>query len=93
MSAVDTGGYLDVTTISTDKYDHMPFVTFASCHQYEFDKLSRSLLDIMLFQDGGGAIAGVGAGRSVYLQQNIYTSKSMGYAYATAKPGATFGDV
>lgn len=93
VSAVDTGGYLDVTTISTDKYDHMPFVTFASCHQYEFDKLSRSLLDIMLFQDGGGAIAGVGAGRSVYLQQNIYTSKSMGYAYATAKPGATFGDV
>ncbi|MDO4319826.1 MAG: C25 family cysteine peptidase [Bacteroidales bacterium] len=92
-SFVGIGGYLDNASVGSDKYDVAPFVTFASCHQYEFDKLSRSLLDIMLFERDGGAIGGVGAGRSVYLQQNIFTSKSMGYAYAKAKPGDTFGDV
>lgn len=92
-SFVGIGGYLDNASIAKDEYDFAPFVTFASCHQYEFDRLSRSLLDIMIFEPDGGAIAGVGAGRSVYLQQNIFTSKGMGYAYATAKPGDTYGDV
>lgn len=92
-SMVGQAGYLDCNTTAKDHYECPPFVTFASCHQFEYDQLKRSLLDVMLFEENGGAIAGIGAARDVYLEQNIYTSRYVAKAYAMAKYDDTFGDM
>jgi len=80
-------------TVNSTRYDHPTFTMFSSCDQFAFDRMHNSLLEVMLFQTGGGAIGGVGAVRSVYINYNQLSCLPMARAYAQAKPGETFGDL
>lgn len=82
-----------VSEVNSAKYTYAPYVLFASCDQFSFDHLSNGLVETMLVTEGGGALGGVGATRSVYIEQNPMTTIPVSVAYASSKPGDTFGDV
>lgn len=79
------------TMVSTTEYKYQPFVMFSSCDQFAFDHMAAGLIENMLFQPNGGAIAGVGASRSVYITWNQLVCRNLAKAYASAAPGETFG--
>lgn len=74
-------------------YAYSPFVMFSSCDQFAFDHNANGLMDALLFKENGGALGGVAAVRSVYVEFNQYTCVPINVAFAGAKPGDTFGDV
>lgn len=74
------------------KYRYAPFMMFSSCDQFAYDRPWMSLLEASLLNECG-AIAGVGATRSVYIVYNQVSCGAIARAYANAKPGDTFGDM
>ncbi len=83
----------NTNTVNSTRYDHPTFVMFSSCDQFAFDRMRNGLLEVMMFQVGGGAIGGVGADRSVYINYNQFSCLPMAQAYSLARPGDTFGDI
>lgn len=51
-------------------YDHLPFITFASCDVTRFDGDEVGLAEEMLFKEGGGMIGGICSARTVYASEN-----------------------
>ncbi len=84
---------LDTRKASSLDYDMMPFAVFSSCDQFSYDHMQTGLLESMLFKNRGGAIAGVGATREVYITYNQASCVPIAQAYASAKPGDTYGDL
>ncbi len=82
-----------VANVNATHYDKLPFVMFSSCDQFAFDRMHGGLTESMLFEPKGGAIAGFAAARSVYISYNQLSCVPMAIAYASAKPGAVFGDL
>lgn len=83
----------NTNTVNATRYNHPTFVMFSSCDQFAFDRMRNGLLEVMMFQAGGGAIGGVGADRSVYINYNQLSCLPTAQAYAQARPGDTFGDI
>lgn len=83
----------DKSRASATAYDHAPMVMFSSCDQFGHDRMASGLVETMLAAPRGGAIAGVGACRSVLIAYNQLMCKSMAAAYASAKPGETLGEL
>lgn len=88
--SVDSWG---ISEVSVTNYRYAPFVMFSSCDQYAFDHLANGLVETMMFTDNGGALGGVAAVRSVYIEQNQMSCIPVSIAYASASPGDTFGDI
>ncbi len=87
---------LDAFNANSVQYNHysdLPFIMFSSCSQFAFDNEAGTLLEEMLFKDGGGCIAGVASCRTVYLTFNQVTCLPVARAWAQAQDGDTFGDV
>lgn len=82
-----------ISNVNATKYTYAPFVMFSSCDQFAFDHSSNGLTATMLFERDGGALGGVAAVRSVYMDFNQYVCVPVSIEYARAKPGDTFGDV
>ncbi len=74
-------------------YPDPTFAVFASCDQFDFDHTTPGIMASMLFYERGGAIAGIGSGRGVYLSANPLAVTTLTEAYAKAKHGDTYGDV
>lgn len=98
MSYIGHGGptYIEgysVSEVNNTRYTYAPFLMLASCDQFAFDHSSNGLTSTMLVTENGGALGGVAAVRSVYIEQNQKTAIPVHIAYSTAKPGDTFGDI
>ena len=91
--AINLVSMWNTAAVNATRYEHPTFAMFSSCDQFAFDRMHNSLLEVMMFQVGGGAIGGVGADRSVYINYNQLSCLPMARAYAQAKPGDTFGDL
>lgn len=84
---------LNTRTAESYTYSSLPFVMLSSCDQFAFDRLQNGLLESMLFNVNGGAIAGVAATRSVYIVYNQHTCVPVAAAFAAAGANDTFGSV
>ena len=82
-----------VSEVTSTPYEYAPFVLFSSCDQYSFDHLKNGLVETMITTEKGGALGGVAAVRSVYINENQKTCVPVSEAYASSKPSDTFGDV
>lgn len=78
--------------LQTD-YDFYPIVVVASCDTYNFDRSSNNLGHIMTLKPNGGAIAYIGAGRTVYETMNQRIDQQISRAYAEAPEGSYTGDI
>lgn len=78
---------------NSHSYEYPTFAMFSSCDQFSFDRMRNGLMESMLFKADGGAIAGVAATRSVYIEHNQLACLNVARAYATAKPGDNYGDL
>ncbi len=76
---------------STD-YTVPPVAMLATCSAMPFDRNPESIGAAFLFKENGGAIAVVGACRTVYLDYNQVINAAMADAVFSAKPSATIGD-
>lgn len=88
--------YIDhwsVQTVTRTDYDYPTFAMFSSCDQFSYDHMRNGLMEAMLFKDKGGAIAGVAASRSVFIPHNQLTCLNVARAYASSRPGDTYGDL
>ncbi|MDE6334745.1 MAG: hypothetical protein K2L77_08895, partial [Muribaculaceae bacterium] len=83
----------NTNNVNSTRYNHPTFVMLSSCDQFSFDRMRNGLLEVMLFQPGGGAIGGVAADRSVYINYNQLSCLPVAQAYSLAGPGDTFGDI
>lgn len=83
----------DVSYASGTQYQYLPFVMFSSCDQFSFDHISNGLMETMIFTDGGGAIAGIAADRSVWIDYNQLSCIPVSTAFAEAKSGTTYGEL
>lgn len=82
----------DVNLIRQSPCDDYPFVMFASCETFGFDRL-HSLGQALLTNTQGGAIGIVGASRSVYMDYNKTFATAVSIAYASAGPQTAIGDI
>ncbi len=73
-------------------YSRFPLALLATCYIAPIDRLS-GIADRMVLRPDGGAIAAIGACRSVYLERNKILSYAVAQAYASATPGTTMGEV
>ena len=82
-----------IAEATNNKLEHLPFAVLASCNQFCFDHLSNGLIETMIVTEGAGAVAAIGASRSSYIEQSPYIINFVTQAYATAKPGDTYGEI
>lgn len=83
----------DISKAANTRYTYAPFVMFSSCDQFAFDHSHNGLAETMMLIENGGALGGVAAVRSVYIEHNQKTCIPVSVAYASSKYGDTFGDV
>ena len=93
INFIQSAELLDTRSALAEEYSCYPFVMLSSCAQFTYDGLGSSLLETMLLAPRGGAIGGVAACRSVYLNYNQYTCRAVAEAYAALEPGARLGDI
>ncbi len=74
-------------------YSHLPIWILATCDTYAFDRLSDGIAETMLYYPNGGAIAVVGASRTVYADSNHYLNKALCKAFASATGATTIGQL
>lgn len=79
--------------INNNNYNILPFAHLSTCYSFTFDRHMRHIGEAMFFKPNGGAIAVIGAGRSVFMEYNQYLNLGIATAYANAKPGTTVGDI
>lgn len=83
----------DLPAVHTTGYNYYPFAMIASCDTYEFDRMSQSIAQEMVFQSKGGMIGVVGACREVYQSRNEVLSETMADVFSKSKPGTMTGDI
>lgn len=74
-------------------YGCPPLGVFSTCDTYELDRNTPGLAEMMVKRLNGGTIASVAAARAVFLKFNPLVSYAMARSYASARPGATVGDI
>ena len=75
------------------EYANAPFTMFATCDTYAFDRNENGIAENMVYKYPGGAIAVVGASRTVYQDYNQYVNIAVASEYYSAAGTATTGDV
>lgn len=90
----DMEGVLSPAIIGSYNCTPPPFGVFASCDIYGFDRHgSKSVCDLMTFRNHGGLLGSIASSRTVILQYNRLLSTAIARAYATLRPGDTYGDI
>lgn len=79
--------------VSKTEYLYPPFWMLSTCDTFSFDHLDNGFGEQLLYKENGGAIAFVGAGRTVYADSNYLLSTSVANAFFSAKPGDTVGEI
>lgn len=79
--------------VQNTSYAHPPIAHLSSCDTYAFDRLDDGIAETMVYQPNGGAIAVIGAGRTVYGSYNQYLARAVADAWSTATPDMRIGDV
>lgn len=79
--------------VSKTEYLYPPFWMLSTCDTFSFDHLDNGIGEQLLYKENGGAIAFVGAGRTVYADSNFLLSTSVTNAFFSAKPGDTIGEI
>lgn len=92
-STLGNGNVLTFNTISSNSYDTKPFAMLSTCLSYQFDRPVRAIGEQMFAEPKGGAIAVIGAARSVYASYNQQMENAAMRAFTQARPGATVGSV
>lgn len=82
-----------ITKSNEETYDIKPFVMLATCRALHYDHREENIGEAMLYNNKGGAIALVGALRSVYKDYNQLLNLEMGREFYTAPAGATYGEI
>lgn len=79
--------------INKTSYSYPPFWMLSTCDTFTFDQLNSGFGEQLIYQENGGGIAVVGAGRTVYADSNHILSTAMATAFFSAKPGDTLGEL
>lgn len=79
--------------VENTDYDVFPYAMLATCDSYMFDQLTPSIAEQMVFKPNGGAIAVVGACRTVYETNNQTLNQLISRYYAQATDGTTTGEL
>lgn len=83
----------NLNDVNNTKYNIYPVAMFATCDSYMFDQLSTSLTERMVMMPDGGAIAAIGACRTVYEARNQSLNQAVSREYARSTDGTTTGDL
>lgn len=83
----------DISHVRSTSYSFFPLVMMASCDTYNFDRSTNNLGHVMTLQPNGGAIAYIGACRTVYELMNQVIDQNISHYYAYATESTTIGDV
>ncbi|MDE6402924.1 MAG: hypothetical protein K2K86_03850 [Muribaculaceae bacterium] len=70
-----------------------PFVMLSTCYTLSYDREENGGGEALLYRADGGAIAAVGAGRSVQMNLNQYLNIAVGREYFTLTDKACTGDI
>ena len=70
-----------------------PFVMLSTCHTMSYDRAENGVGETLLYRDNGGAIAAVGAGRSVQMNLNQYLNVAVGREYFSLTGQGYIGDI
>lgn len=82
-----------ITKSNEETYDIKPFVMLATCRALHYDHREENIGEAMLYNRSGGAIALVGALRSVYKEYNQLLNLEVAREFYTAPAGTTYGDI
>lgn len=88
-----TEGLWSQMYINKTEYLFPPFWMLSTCDTFSFDHLDNGFGEQLLYKENGGAIAIVGASRTVYADSNFLLCSSVANAFFSAKPGDTVGDI
>lgn len=77
----------------SNDYAHAPFAMFATCDTYAYDRNENGIAKNMVYKYPGGAIAVVGASRTVYQDYNQYINTAVAREFFSADGETTTGDV
>lgn len=79
--------------VQNTDYDIQPFVMLSTCNTFPFDRQLTSIGEQMLFKSAGGAIALVGAGRTVQMNFNQELNTRVAREFFKRSQSTTMGDV
>lgn len=82
-----------ITRSNEETYDVKPFVMLATCRALHYDHVGENIGEAMLYNGKGGAIALVGALRSVYKEYNQLLNVEMAREFYSAPAGTTYGEI
>lgn len=83
----------DASFVGRMTYDDYPVAILSTCETLGFDRNSLQMGTLMHSVDHGGAIAVIGACRSVYMDLNSSMVDAIVERYAVATPETTVGDI
>ncbi len=78
--------------VSDVSYGYQPFTFLSTCESFGFDRLNSAIGEAMLFKTDGGALAVVGAGRTVYKENNQILNLAFARNLFGSGDAATVGD-
>lgn len=88
------GNLWSKTHVSSTNYEVMPIAFLATCDALSFDRGDDGIAETMLFKENGGAIAIVGASRTVYKDYNQLFSLSFTHSlFSQMSVGDRIGDL
>lgn len=79
-----------VSALTNDVY---PFTMLSTCYTLAFDRNENGIGEVFLFNDKGGSIAVVGAGRSVVMAYNQYLNIALAEEYFKPTASDCVGDI
>lgn len=82
-------------TASTTEYPYAPFMYFATCNVFSFDRQDDNFCEKLLYNGKGGALAIIAANRTVYQDHNETLNLAFSKHLFTpeSKAGMTYGDI
>lgn len=82
----------NTTDVKNTRHNVCPFALLATCDAFTFDRLITNIGETMLYEPNGGAIAIIGASRTVYWNANHQLHKAFANALFNTT-GSTYGEV
>lgn len=92
-NALTSEHFYDASCVGRMTYEDYPVAILSTCETLGFDRNSLQMGTLMHSVDHGGAIAVVGACRSVYMDLNRSMADAIVERYAMATPETTVGDI
>ena len=78
---------LNKSIINSTSYPEPPFMFFATCDVFGFDRFDDNICEALLYKADGGALALVGCGRTAYQEMNQLLNKA--FANEIFRPAST----